>query len=621
MLTLLPILCGGVIGLFCAKRETSKRAAFLTASIIWGVLLTCITEALSLIGALSTEGLSFSWGGAILLFSALLFLKTQKKERHFLPGQLSRTDMALASGILFLSLATLATALLAPPNNWDSMTYHMSRVVHWLQNRSVAHYPTHIIRQLELNPWAEFAIAHFQALSGGDRFANIIQWYSMLGSITGATLIARHLGAQPRGQLLAAVVAASIPMGILQASSTQNDYVVAFWLLCFVWSGIQFKKEQNPWWAFMTGASLGLALLTKGTAYLYALPFIPWFAISFKGITKRRVALLFLCLSLPLLVVNAGHYSRNWVLFSNPLGSEPNSFRNSVITPGTILSNIARNSAMHLATPFEAVNHGIEKGVMAIHDFSSIDINDERTTWPGTTFEIPKLIKHEDYSTNFFHALLACITLGLVFWGRSIRRTSSGLLFYVLAVFAGFFLFCSFLKWQPWNSRLQLPLFVLGAPAIGVVLGQLRRQGVALAVAVLLLVASLPWALRNISRPLLPPAKMVIDHISTGKPLPLTIVTAERLPQYFANRPELLQPYSFVTKLIKASGAHDIGLVLGVDAWEYPLWVLLNQGEKRHFRIEHVNVRNPSGSIRLINFHPDVIVQFDEQGYPIVTWP
>jgi ABC-type uncharacterized transport system permease subunit len=31
-----------------------------------------------------------------------------------------------------------------PPNNWDSMTYHMARIAHWVMNESIEPYPTHI---------------------------------------------------------------------------------------------------------------------------------------------------------------------------------------------------------------------------------------------------------------------------------------------------------------------------------------------------------------------------------------------------------------------------------------------------------------------------------------------
>jgi hypothetical protein len=622
MLTLLPIACWEALFLVFAKRARSRRAAFLAASVIWGILLTVITELLSIFGALTKEGLAFSWGGAAIITCVFFFFVAKKNYPPL--KSFSRTDRAFCGGIALFCFVTLFTALLAPPNTWDSMTYHMSRVVHWLQNRSVAHYPTHIIRQLELNPWAEFAIAHLQALSGGDRFANLIQWFSMIGSIIGATLIAGQLGAQRRGQLLAAVLTATIPMGILQASSTQNDFVVTFWLLCFVWSGIGFKEEHQPRWVFLAGASLGLALLTKGTAYLYGLPFVFWFSYGLLKETSRRVILLVLAAALPVLLLNAGHYSRNWALFSNPLLSgESPAYLNETITAKTTLSNFVRNTAIHLSSPFEAANRKVESGIGNLHDLLGMDINDEMTTWPGTTFGIPKLAPHEDFSGNFLHAMLSLITLCLVFFRRSIPHTSSNIMPYVLGVTAGFLLFCLILKWQPWQSRLHLPLLVLGAPAIGVVLERVRLHGLAFAVAALLLIAALPWALWNFSRPLAPFPKAIIDSLgySYTSPLPQTILMEDRMSQYFTNRPDLLMSYYVAASLINTRGAQNIGLQLGEDNWEYPLWALLQVIDGDGPRMEHIDVQNLSGAIEKGDFQPDLIVKFDEQGIPAVMLP
>jgi len=620
MYVLLPLVSWGAIVFVFVKRGMSLCAASLSAAIVWGVLLTFITELLGLFNALTKEWIALSWTVATLI-TIVFFFFSAKKETRLLLAPLSRSEKALSVGIVFLCLATFLTALFAPPNTWDSMTYHMSRVVHWLQNRSVAHYPTASLRQLELNPWAEFGIAHFQALSGGDRFANLVQWFSMIGSVIGATLVADRLGARQRGQLLAAVLAVSIPMGILQASSTQNDYVVAFWLLCFAWSGIRLKEEQHMGWAIMAGASLGLALLTKGTAYLYALPFAIWFFWAVARSAPGRAALFGLGVLFPCLFLNAGHYYRNYTLFSNPLASDTAGYSNETIDAKSVLSNVVRNSAIHLSTPFDEVNTSIEQGIGVLHDLLGVDINDERTTWPGTTFGVQRIIRHEDYSGNLLHAVLALITLGLLVGRRSVRSISSAINPYVLCVTGGFLLFCLFLKWQPWNSRLHLPLFVLGAPATGVVLGRLRHQGLALTTAGILIVAAVPWALWNISRPLAPPPKAVIDRFFYGNSLPATILTADRIPQYFTNRLSLWRPYLAATNLIKARGARNIGLKLREEDWEYPLWVLLKGEGGKGPRIENIDVHNRSGNIRLGDFRPDLVVITNPQGFPTVTLP
>ena len=162
-----------LLGLFLIFRKSADdwRGAVLSSAVVWGGLLTLATEALSILGKLE-----FAW---VLGFWCLvnvglftIYLKYFSDPRPSRPtgtqSPIGLSFMIALGGMGIVVLATLLIAVSAPPNNWDSMTYHMSRVVHWIQNSSVNHYPTHIDRQLWLNPWAEFAITHFQMLSGGD---------------------------------------------------------------------------------------------------------------------------------------------------------------------------------------------------------------------------------------------------------------------------------------------------------------------------------------------------------------------------------------------------------------------------------------------------------------------
>ena len=252
----------------------------------WGVLLIPITEALSLFHAVTRPGVVGAWLGAGV--AGCLFAVRGKAASHqkppLRPGRLERTPekwlLAPVAGIV-AALGTLGAA--TPPNNYDSMTYHMSRVAHWVQNGSVAHYPTHILRQIYQTPWAEFALLQMQVTCGGDRCANLVQWAAMVGSVAGVSWIARQLGAGPRGQVFAAVLCATIPMGLLQATSTQNDYVLAFWLVCLVTFVLAVVSDtggaSDRKSAVAAGAALGLALLTKGTGYLLACPFVLWLGV------------------------------------------------------------------------------------------------------------------------------------------------------------------------------------------------------------------------------------------------------------------------------------------------------------------------------------------------------
>jgi len=56
--------------------------------------------------------------------------------------------------------------------------------------------------------WGVLLTEATEILSGGDSFANFVQWFSMVGSVIGVTLIAAEFGADFRVQVYAALVAA-----------------------------------------------------------------------------------------------------------------------------------------------------------------------------------------------------------------------------------------------------------------------------------------------------------------------------------------------------------------------------------------------------------------------------
>ena len=237
MLFFLPLISLVFLFVLFQTHERDWRNSVLSALVVWGLILTVITELLSLVRLLNFAWLTLLWLLTTLILGRIYFRSQPRRNQWKI---INLSNLSFFSNILIGGVGIIVTlvglvAIVAPPNHSDSMEYHMSRIVYWIQNDSVAHYPTHTLFQLYQNPWSEFAIMHFQILSGGDRFANLIQWGSMLGSIIGISLIARQLGANSRGQILATVVGATIPMGILQGSSTNNDYVVAFWLVCLAY--------------------------------------------------------------------------------------------------------------------------------------------------------------------------------------------------------------------------------------------------------------------------------------------------------------------------------------------------------------------------------------------------
>ena len=617
---LIPLVSLGLLFLIFKQIDKCWRTAILSAAVVWGSVVALFTEILSLF-----ELLTFEWVLGLWLVADILWLIIYLKLNSVKPdirsndrSQLSSFLLWLLGGVSLIFAAVGLIAIVSPPNNWDSMTYHMSRVAHWMQNRSVEHYPTSYVPQLYHPPWAEFAIMHFQIISGGDRFANLIQWLSMVGSAIAVSLIAKQLGANLRGQVFAAVFAATLPMGILQGSSTQNDYAVCFWVVCFVSCGLAGMSAgitlSNT---LKIGASLGLALLTKTTAYIFALPFILWFIIV--GIKRFHQKMLppILMIAAVTLILNIGHFWRNYDLFGYAIGA-PQSFTKEykieIFTLPTFLSNIIRNLAMHTGTSISKINGLIVAVVKLLHKILGILPNDPRITWPpGQVYALSTPSFNENNATNPIHFGLIFATIMLISNNPKLRQIKI-VIVYLTATITTFLLLCLLLKFQPWQSRHHLTIFVLFAPLFGLTISQLSNYKIANYIVLIMIFMSLPWIFNNKFRPLLGESN---------------IFNSSRNELYFTSRPKIEFPYYQAVDFVKSQNCTNIGLSFWTkNSWEYPLWVLFQQPGKPTPRIEHISTIDPVVEKKLNSepyksFIPCAIIyqstKDDKQGKEIVV--
>ncbi len=568
----------------------------MAAAVAWGLFIVGSTEILSLFKVLDFPAVMILWSLACVGAGALLLYLCQRSKSWPILGVAIHPDIDRfqAAFLFFIAAATLTTALTAPPNTWDSMTYHMSRVWHWAQNKTVAHYPTGIERQLFLNPGAEMIILHFQILTGGDRLCNLPQWISMVGSAAGVSLIAKSLGASISAQFFSTVFVATMPMAILQSSSTQNDFVVTFWLVCFVYFGILMKKRPDAIRSYLTGASLGLAVLTKATAYIVGFPFVVW--IGFDSIRSKRIrAIKYGCIcALLFFAINGGHFARNAQLYGHPVA--PRDYRGKNVNKkkgaGAIFSNVLRNCALHMEIPVQEVNLFLLKRMEDVHHLLGLDANDRDTTFGDTRFSVAFSV-NEDCTGNPIHFALALCCFFLLFAKR--RKKPRDLFAYSAAMLGVFLFFCFYIKWNPWNSRYQLPMFVLMAP---VAANLLPGKKTVFAIACLMLFSSTLWLVYNYSRPLMSihPKYRGYTFVSEVYAPSDSIFTTARWKQFFVYNEDMGRAYWHATDIMASMDCSRFGIVTGIDDWEYPFLALMGMKKKEKFSIRHY-INGKSGKI------------------------
>ncbi len=589
MAVVLPMLFAALVGR--AWPGGGPRSRFVGAAVVFGVTVVAITEALSAGGRLTAGALVLAWGVAVTIVAAVLACRPRRAAAPSPAGPLDPLALVMLLPIAGVVFTTGVLAARAWPSQWDSMVYHLPRIDHWLQDRSVAFYPTNVVRQLFNPPWSEYAMLHLIATGGDERFANAVQWLAMAGSLVGVSLIAQRLGAGVLGQIFAACFCATIPMGILQASGTQNDYVTAFWLVCMVAALVAPAPAVTSLaGAAVVGASFGLAVLTKGTAGVLGLPLLavlwPWRtgagAVVRSGVVAAAIAL----------ALNAPHLHRNLETFGWPLGPRTSGSAtgdvdddlvNQTMSPAIFASNVVRNASLHMGTRFGSVNAALQSGIERAHAALRLDVDDRRTTrlYPLPHFVVDGSSNDPDRSGNPVHLAILLLAAGLALVRP--RRGTFGVERYLFALALAAAAFCLVFKWQPWHSRLHLPLFVLAAPLAGAALAPYRRL-----TTLLVVVAALGAA---------PP--LLANYLAPLERRQNALVTP-RIQQYFHRFGTPLDDrergYVGAASFLATRGCTDVGLVLGWDDWEHPLWVLLAERASDRVRVRHVAVANPSAA-------------------------
>jgi hypothetical protein len=472
----------------------------------------------------------------------------------------------------------------------------MPRVAHWAQERTLRPFATGIEVQNSRTPGAEMIVLHLYVLARGDRLVNFPAWFAFAGSVVAAGLVAQSLGGGPRTQLAASLFSATVPMAIVQASSTMTDGVVGLWSISAAAECLAFEKGEAgaAWWAAIAG---GLALLTKPTAVAYLLPFAIWIAVLVVRRTGWRRAVLQVGAAVTLVgALNAGALARNWSLYGTPLDPNQVGVHSAALgDPRAVVSNLLRYLSMQIGTPSPHVNRGIYLAVVKIHEWLGLDPNDPRTTSAGH-FAVRAPLTDEDLTTNPLHAILYFAAfVAILVRSRGGRGTAA---VYAMAAASTLVIFSALFKWQIFGSRYLLPFFVLFSPAAAHVLERATRPAWTGVLGLLLVVASWPWLTGVRSRPL-------IEH--PGNSYVRSVVVESRTALYFANGLYLQDPYREMAAEIEAAQCDVVGLMLGGNAAEYPLWVLLG-APRQGLRIEWIVADTPSARFEDPSFEPCAVV-------------
>ena len=617
------------------NKKSSILENLLISIITCSLLIVLSTETLSIFHLLNYTGITTFWL-TIMTVGIFILLKNKKSLKQIIiidwrtfvenVKKLSFFYKIVSLGILTLLFFVFFQGLIYPPNNWDSMTYHVPRIAHWIQNESVENYSTNIIRQLYQPLFSEYVILHTHLLFNGDLFSNTVQFSFFLFTSLAVVAVLRELNVTKTILFISILLCFTIPQALLEASSTQNDITHSFFTIASVYFAIKSYKTLSIKFFLFFGICIGFALLTKAIAYIY----VPVITLIFGFVLLRKIlkekkhnVLKYSLIILPIILINLGHSFRNYQFSHHITGVDAKTTKGIVFektSPKRILSCCIKNIVLH-SDPYFVGSLG-DKIAEKSHLLMHIDVNEPGTNIFDTKFKATSHWKnHEDSQPNFMHFILFILSVFLfLLITLKTKKVDLTILLFLTLITIQFVLFCGYLCWEPWNTRLHLPLFYEMIIFICLVFNHVNKNRIRSFIYIaspLLLFYGFYVMLHNYSRPYL-----------TTKGLTSDIkISDDRFKKYFANNPTLYSDYKTMQKeFIAKRKFKTIGLYADVDGWEYP--IIMNRFEDSNLKIQHVNVTNQSKGMEnktqhfnyiLSTFKTDKTLYYHKSKYELLT--
>jgi hypothetical protein len=557
-----------------------RETAFFAAPLFLGAWVVAWVEALSALGLAGSRTAWAVFWTATAAATVAGIGASRKTLWARLPGMPRAAALAVPGAVLGV---TFVVALAASPNNWDSMVYHNARVMEWWDHGSVAPWETPMDRQVRMPPLASYFKLALLGLTGNDVLFNLVQWGFFAFSIAAASLLAARLVPSDRAGPWAALLVATIPMAVLQSTSTQNDVVVSGYSLAAAFFLLAaFRADRAPVRDLaLSGAAVGLAFATKGTAYLLALPLAgaaAWAAagrIARGSGPERRAWASGLALAAAFVVLpNAGFWWRNTRALGSPVGSAYEVVRPSAFlslgpgkAPALAVSQLLRAAVLQLGQLRVVGVRGrvLVAATARAHRALGVGVDEPAISGPLplTSAEWPAL-NHEDTAPSTATFLVLVTATGIALATRSLRGRRVVLGAFA-AGWAAWLLVAVLVRWMPWNARLQLPaLVLLAVPAAAVIAERLGRVPRAV-LACLLALQALPALLMNSSRPL------VGAFAPRGS---RSVLATSRWEGLFCGRPaQQVEVEDLLRDIARRCGPGGTArLALGADSPEYMLW-------------------------------------------------
>lgn len=216
----------------------------------------------------------------------------------------------------------------SPPNEWDSMTGHLNRILYFLNQGTTEHF-LGTNWNIDTYPKSFCSIQVYPFLMSGfnEHFFKLPNFGSFWLICFGTYGILKQMGASYKSRLFGSLIIFLSPNIIMQSILTDTDIVLGAYLVSIIYLVLAFKNTQKLIYVYFLGMAFGLALSHKITFVFSLLPLLLIYLYLFLSLDKNKILhkirhfFYAHILGIIFFVVPTG-YIANYFYYNHPIGPE-----------------------------------------------------------------------------------------------------------------------------------------------------------------------------------------------------------------------------------------------------------------------------------------------------------
>lgn len=182
-----------------------------------------------------------------------------------------RGYLKIIYSLLFVTMVVIAAVNVllvryTPPNEWDSMTGHLVRVMYYIQRGSMRHFGG-TNWNIDTYPKSICTIQIYSYLMSGkiENFFKLIHHLSYWICVFGAFGIAQRIAKNFAASFFCAMIMGLLPNVLMQATTTETDIVLCAYLTCLVYFLFTYRETLKRRYLYLSGITFGIVYGHKVT--------------------------------------------------------------------------------------------------------------------------------------------------------------------------------------------------------------------------------------------------------------------------------------------------------------------------------------------------------------------